>query len=380
MAPMHYLDYNASAPLKPAVREAVLEALTLTGNASSVHMAGRRARAVVEKARTQIATMTGVAPAQIVLTGGGAEANNMAIGGWRGAVFASVAAHDSVRACIGRPLIPVDHNGLVDPAALEAALAVAPAPALVSVILVNNETGVIQPMADIQAIARRFEAKIHVDAVQAAGKLPLDMQALGADLMSLSAHKIGGPQGVGALIIAAGTELAPLLRGGGQEQRRRAGTENVAGIAGFGQAATMIEKDLAQQDRLRIWRDGIEASIRAGSFSGIPAPDAIIAGAGAARAANTSCIIMPGIKGMAQVMALDLAGIAVGSGAACSSGKVAASHVLQAMGYDRELAGAAIRISLGWDSRWEDAEAVAQNWQMLYQRLRHPAGIRAGTP
>lgn len=362
-----YLDYNATAPMKRAVRETIVRAMTLCGNASSVHSAGRAARAVVEGARAQVAAMVAARPEQVIFTGGGTEANNLALRGWQGPVLASAAAHDSVLACLMAPAVPVDQDGLIDLAALEQRLEALGQPALISLILVNNETGVIQPMAPVVALARKYLARIHCDAVQAAGKMPLDIAALGADMLSLSAHKLGGPQGVGALVVADNLNLEPLLRGGGQEKRRRAGTENVAGLAGFGQAAVLVQEDLVQQEQLALWRDAVETRIR-----GI-APDVMIAGADARRVANTSCIIMPGVPGATQLIGFDLSGIAVGSGAACSSGKVTPSHVLQAMGYNTESARAALRISFGWDSHPDDVIAVVQNWQMLYER----AGRRA---
>ncbi len=353
--------------MKRAVREAVIRAMTLCGNASSVHAAGRAARAVVEGARAQVAEMVGAIPAQVVFTSGGTEANNLAIRGWQGPVLASAVAHDSVLACVDGPTIPVDQDGLVDLGALEQMLAALGQPALISVILVNNETGVIQPMDGVVKIARKYLARIHCDAVQAVGKIPVNFAALGADMISLSAHKLGGPQGVGALVVAENLELKPLLRGGGQEKRRRAGTENVAGLAGFGQAAALAREDLAQQERLALWRNAIERGILN------IASDVVIAGAGVPRVANTSCVVMPGVPSATQLMAFDLAGLAVSSGAACSSGKVAPSHVLRAMGYDAESALAAMRISLGWDSRPDDVNAVVQNWQMLYERAGRKA-------
>lgn len=353
--------------MKRAVRETMLRAMGLCGNPSSVHAAGRAARAVVEGAREQVATMVGVNPAQVVFTSGGTEANNMAIRSWQGPVLASAVAHDSVLACVAGPTIPVDKDGLVDVAALERMLAALGQPALLSVLLVNNETGVIQPMEAVLKVARKYLSRIHADAVQAAGKIPLDFAALGVDMLSLSAHKLGGPQGVGALVVAENMTPEPLLRGGGQEKRRRAGTENVAGIAGFGQAAVLAREDLAQQERLALWRDAIESGIRN------VAPDAMIVGEETARVANTSCIVMPGVRSATQLMAFDLAGIAVSSGSACSSGKVMPSHVLQAMGYDAESALSALRISLGWDSQPGDVNAVVQNWQILYERTGYKA-------
>jgi cysteine desulfurase len=233
---------------------------------------------------------------------------------------------------------------------------------LVSVMQANNETGVVQPVAEIAALAHSRGALVHCDAVQAAGKLPLDVAALDVDLMTLSAHKIGGPAGVGALIVRDGLDLMPLLIGGGQERRRRGGTENLIGIAGFGAAAAAVADDLADQPRLAALRDRIEAGVRA------LAPAARVFGADADRLANTSCLTMPGITSEIQVMALDLAGVAVSAGAACSSGKVAASHVLRAMGIAEAEAASAIRVSLGWRSEAADVDAFLQAWGELSAR------------
>ncbi len=352
---------------KPAVREAMSAALELGGNASSVHGLGRKARAAVEEARERVAAMVKIKPAHVFFTGGGTEANNWAVRGWQGQVLASAIEHDSVLASVPGPYIPVTGDGIVNLEALEQMLAASAAPALVSVMLVNNETGVIQPIREVADIARRHRATVHCDAVQAAGKIPLDFYDLGVDMLSLSAHKFGGPQGVGALVLADKIPLEPLLRGGGQEKRRRAGTENVAGIVGFGTAAALVPEELARQGQLRAWRDALEEGIR--NY----APDAIIAGGKAERVANTACVIMPGMKGETQVMGFDLAGLAVSSGSACSSGKVASSHVLKAMGYDIMQSGSAMRLSLGWGSRAEDVDAAIENWQKLHRRARGQA-------
>ena len=357
-----YLDYNASAPLKPAVRERMMYALSQGGNPSSVHSVGRAARNLLETAREQVAHMVNVSPSQVVFTSGGTEANNMALRTWTGPVLASAAAHDSVLACVMEPTIQVDCRGYIDLTALESRLKPSQQPALISVIGVNNETGVIQPMDDLKRLAQKHGARIHYDAVQAAGKIPLDFTRLGVDFLTLSAHKLGGPQGVGALICGAGYAGNPFIRGGGQEKRRRAGTENVAGIVGFGHAASLIHDELNLQSQLAIWRDQMEHAIITA------APDAHFVGSEVPRVANTSCILMPGVPSATQLMAFDLAGIAVSSGSACSSGKITPSHVLGAMGYDPESAGSALRVSLGWDSRPEDVMAVVQNWQMLYER------------
>ncbi len=366
-----YMDYNATAPVRPGAAAAVAEVLSNVGNASSVHGFGRRARRRSEQARAQVAELIGADAAQVVFTSGGTEANNLALrGAGRAAVLVSAGEHDSVLRVVPEArLVPLQADGRVDLAALEAMLQENPAPALVSVMLANNETGVVQPLDQVVALARRAGALVHCDAVQAAGKVPLDFRALGVDFMSLSAHKLGGPQGIGALVIADGRELAPQMTGGGQERSRRAGTENLAGIAGFGAAAAAAEGDLERLQGLAALRDGLEQRL----FS--LAPDVTVFGAGAARLANTSCFAVPGLAAETQVMALDLAGVAVSAGSACSSGKVRSSHVLMAMGADAALAGSAIRVSLGWRSEPRDIEDFLAAWGRLYERCS--AGRRA---
>ncbi|MCH8035910.1 MAG: aminotransferase class V-fold PLP-dependent enzyme, partial [Proteobacteria bacterium] len=266
--------------------------------------------------------------------------------------------------------IPLSRDGVVDLDALEALLGADPRPALVSVMLANNETGVIQPVARAAETAHRRGALVHCDAVQGAGKIPVDMAALGVDLLSLSAHKLGGPQGVGALIVAEGIELAPLMRGGGQERRHRAGTENLPGIAGFGAAATCALAGLEPMAGLAALRDRLERRLRA------RAPEIKIYGAGAPRLSNTSCFGVPGLAAETQVIALDLAGVAVSAGAACSSGKVAPSHVLKAMGASEAEAGCAIRVSLGWDSGTAGIERFLEAWSALYSRSTRGTSAR----
>jgi len=358
-----YMDYNATAPVRPAAARAVADALVLTGNASSVHGFGRAARRAIEDAREQVAALAATAPENIVFTSGGTEANNLALAGTgRRRILVSAVEHDSVLAAAPEAeILPVDELGLVRLDALADALAVDGAPALVSIMLANNETGVIQPVAEAAAIARRAGALVHCDAVQAAGKIALDFDALGVDLLSLSAHKTGGPQGAGALVVAAGLDLAPSLRGGGQERRRRAGTENLPGIVGFGAAADTARTELDAAARLADWRDEMER--RVGRI--LPAVEAVAAAT--PRLPNTSCLLTPGLSAETQVMALDLAGIAVSAGSACSSGKVTPSHVLHAMGRG-EVAADAIRISLGWCSSRTDIDRFVAAWQDMVTR------------
>ena len=371
-----YLDYNATAPLRPAVAAAMVEMFERTGNASSVHHFGRAARRAVDDARGRVAALVGAAAGQVIFTGSGTEANNLALAGsGRRRRLVSAIEHDSVLAAAGRAAaspvetIPVDHAGVIDLAALSALLARSDEPALVAVMLANNETGVIQPVGDVAAAAHAHGAIVHCDAVQAAGRLAINMTDLGVDLLSLSAHKLGGPQGVGALIAADHVELEPLVHGGGQERRRRAGTENVAGIVGFGVAAGVAGTDeMAAAVGLR---DALETRLLA------MAPAATIYGRGAPRLANTSCIGNPDVSAETQVMALDLAGVAVSAGAACSSGKMAASHVLMAMGVSERQAANAIRVSLGWGSTMDDIERFLAVWLDLHARLGRGAQATA---
>ncbi|MFA5122500.1 cysteine desulfurase family protein [Zavarzinia sp.] len=351
-----YLDYNAGAPARPAVVEAMVAALSIGGNPSSVHRAGRLARRAIEEARDAVAALAGAEASEVIFTSGGTEANNLAL---QGAVLAGTARrllvsaveHDSVRAGaegagVAVAVIPVDREGVVDLEALDRLLGQGDGTALVSVMLANNETGVIQPVAEVARIARAHGALVHCDAVQAAGKTGLDFSSLDVDMMSLSAHKIGGPAGVGALVKRAGIELRPLSLGGGQEYGRRPGTENLAGIAGFGAAAKLA----GEMPELAPLRDRIEREVLAA------VPGARVFGAGAARLDNTSCLGLTDVKAETQVMAMDLAGVSIGAGAACSSGKVRPSPVLIAMGEDEATARSAIRISLGWATKVGDVD------------------------
>ena len=368
-----YLDHNATTTVRPAAAEAVAAALSLTGYASSVHGFGRAVRRAVEDAREAVAALVGAAPADVVFTSGGTEANNLALrGAGRERIVVSAVEHESVlMAGAGAALIPVDSEGVVDLDALDSMLAGEGTPALVSVMLANNETGVVQPVAGIVEVARRFGALVHCDAVQAAGKIPVDMGALGVDMVSLSAHKMGGPAGVGALVVADSVPLGPIVFGGGQERGRRMGTENFSGIAGFGAAAREAGKGVDGFAGLGRLRDALERRILAVS------PETRIFGAGAGRLPNTSCLTMPGMASETQVMALDLAGVAVSAGSACSSGKVQASHVLAAMNADAAQAASAIRASLGWNSTAQDVDAFVDAWSALHVRAGAGRGVAA---
>ncbi len=359
-----YLDWNATAPVLPEVAAAMAEWLERCGNASSVHRSGRAARQAVEAARREVADLAGAAADHVVFTGSGTEANQMVLGGISGRRLVSALEHDSLRAGPEVELVPARADGTVDLAALARLLASGEPPALVSVMLANNETGIVQPVAEAACLAHEKGALFHIDAVQAAGKRHLDLHALGADLLTLSAHKIGGPQGVGALVASPGLPLDPLIRGGGQERGRRAGTENVAGIVGFGIAARRAAERLGSDAAIGALRDEGERRLRA------IAPDARIFGANAPRVANTLCIAMPRVPAATQVMALDLAGVMVSAGAACSSGKLRRSPVLEAMGIPPDEADCAIRISLGWSTSAADIDHLVEAWGALYARTR----------
>jgi cysteine desulfurase len=357
-----YLDYNATAPVRASVADAMLRALVAPGNASSVHGFGRAARQLVEEARERVAALVGAAPDGVVFTSGGTEANIAALAGFPGRrILASAIEHASVLGAKVDATIPVDRRGVVDLEALERLLAEDERPALVAVMLANNETGVIQPLREVAAVARGYRAVVHGDAVQAAGKIDVNIAALGIDTLSLSAHKLGGPQGVGALVLAdPAADMAPLLMGGGQERRRRAGTENVPGIVGFGVAAGEALVGLADGARLGRLRDRLESEAAA-RVAGLT-----VFGAQAERVPNTSCLGVAGVSAQTLLMALDLAGIAVSSGAACSSGKVAPSHVLTAMGVE---VASAIRVSLGWASAEADVERFVDAFAEVCGRL-----------
>ena len=355
-----YLDYNATAPLRPEARRAVDDALAVAGNPSSVHGFGRAARKRVEDAREAVAAMAGARPSEVVFTSGATEANTQALTGCgRRRVLVSAVEHDSILASApDAARIPVDGEGIVDLDALDALLAIDREPAIVALMLANNETGVIQPVAEAAAIAKRYGALLLCDAVQAAGKIAIDFGALGADMMSFSAHKLAGPQGVGALIVSERIEIDALIRGGGQEHGRRGGTENVPGIAGFGAAANVAA---GLEDHYKVL--GLHDRLEAEALRRVP--QARIFGAGAPRLANTTALAVPNLVASTQVMALDLDGIAVSAGAACSSGKVKASHVLEAMGVGSEWSDHAIRISLGWASTQEDVDRFLDAWAAI---------------
>ncbi|MBV8061275.1 MAG: cysteine desulfurase [Alphaproteobacteria bacterium] len=364
---MIYLDTNATAPMKPAVRIAVIEAMERWGNASSVHRYGRTTRRYREEARAAVAAMVDVKPSQVVFTSGATEANATILHNFAAMpVAVSAIEHDSVLANASQAArLPVTPSGILDLMAADEILR-AMKPGLVSVMLVNNETGIIQPVAELAVIAKKYGHKVHCDAVQAAGRLPLSLRELGVDALSLSSHKVGGPQGMGALVVDEKLALQPIIRGGGQEMNRRAGTENLPGICGFGVAAQLAADDLRDATRLTAWRNELQAElVQAGG------QDTVVIGDTAPRVANTLCIAMPGVSSETQVAAMDLAGIAVSAGAACSSGKVKISHVLRAMGYGDDVAGSALRLSLGWHNKQEDIARCVSAWRDVYQRAKN---------
>lgn len=374
-----YLDYNATAPIKPAVVEAVTEALRATGNPSSVHGFGRGVRKRIEDAREQVAALVDCTPAELVFTAGGTEANNQALqGAGRRVIIVSAIEHPAVlrtaEGCAEKLIVlPVDGDGVLVMAALDEALAAHGPEALVSVMLANNETGVIQPIAEIAARARGAGALVHCDAVQAPGRIPLSFGALGVDMMSIAAHKFAGPKGIGALVVRAGSMIAPLIHGGGQERGRRGGTENAAGIVGFGVAAALARGDLERAAEITALRDRLEARLRETE------PAVQVFSAAAERLPNTSCVTMPGVQSETQVMGLDLAGVAVSAGSACSSGKVEPSHVLRALGAADEISGCAIRVSIGWATTEDEIDRFLSAWRALYAGLtnRWKAGVSA---
>ncbi len=368
-----YFDWNATAPLRAEARAAVLSAIDVVGNPSSVHAEGRAARRIIEQARESVAALVGSEPRNVVFTSGGSEANMLALSPPPGSASAgstllvSAIEHPSVLAG-GRfansqvERLAVTCRGEIDVAVLADRLERVPKGPLVSVMLANNETGIIQPVAKVAALILQAGGFLHVDAVQGPGRISCDINELGADLLTISGHKIGAPKGVGALVRrdAAMPWPASLLKGGGQERGARAGTENVMGIAGFGAAArTALLEWQADRERLIALRERLEAGLQAS------APELVIFGAGAPRLPNTTLFAVPGMKAETAVIAFDLEGVAVSSGAACSSGKVQPSHVLAAMGIAPELARAAVRVSFGRTTTELEVDLFINAWNKL---------------
>jgi cysteine desulfurase len=365
-----YIDHNATTPPRPETIAAVCEAMGLVGaNPSSIHANGRAARKLIEDARAAIATLVGAAPEEVVFTSGGSESNNMAIlGAGRRRILVSPTEHAAVLKTVltrsaDSDLIPVGRDGLVDMQGLEALLAEDGEPTLVCIMAANNETGVLQPMAEISELAHRHGALVHCDAVQAVGKIPVDIEAWKVDYLALSGHKIGGPQGIGALVRRGNPPLASFITGGGQEHGLRAGTENVAAISGLGVAARIAAETLDEKTtRLKGYRDALEAGIKALS------PATQIFCETAPRLPNTSNFTLPGMRSDTQLIALDLAGVSVSAGSACSAGRVEPSHVLDSMDVDPALSTTALRVSFGWSSEAADVERFLNAWSALARR------------
>ena len=384
---MFYLDHNATSPLRPESLSAVTNALSLGGNPSSIHAKGRAARAIVEDARERIVDLVNGAGAQVIFTSGATESNNLALfgaaegslegddskaGGRITRLFVTAIEHSSVLATATRlaerfpwvrvATLAVTADGVIDLEGLRVALREGKGRALVAVMAANNETGVVQPIAEASRLVREAGALLLVDAVPAAGKISIDFAL--CDYLTLSAHKMGGPQGVGALLVRAGAPLAPQLVGGGQQQGLRAGTENLPGIAGFGVAAHVLRDAPGERDRIAHLRDHFETRLKE------IAPEAVIFGTSAPRLCSTSCFAIPGLTAETALIGLDLDGVMLSSGSTCSSGKVAVSHVLAAMGVETELASCALRATFGWNSTVEDINAATSSLLKLRERIR----------
>jgi cysteine desulfurase len=383
-----YLDHNATAPVRPEVAAAVARALTLPGNPSSVHAEGRAARHALQETRARVAALVGAAPERVVFTSGGTEAANTVLSGAlrrRGMPAPTrlmISATEHACVAVGHrfpdtmvEILPVDAAGTLRLDALAARLDACRGEAvLISVHAANNETGVVQPLAEIVRLARAHgQALVHSDAVQAVGKIPLSLDALGLDALTLSGHKFAAPKGVGALVLAEGVSLeAPLLRGGGQEARLRGGTENLPGIVGMGEAGRIAHAALAAEGlRLAALRDRLEAGVRS------LAPEAVVFGAGAERLPNTLSFAVPELEAATALITLDLAGVAVSSGSACASGKVARSPVLAAMGVSPALAAGALRVSFGWNSDEDDLHRFLEGFERVVSSLYRRRGQAA---
>jgi len=382
---MHYLDHNATSPLRPESLSAITHALAIGGNPSSIHARGRAARAVMEDAREKVAAMAGASPGEVIFTSGATEANYLALfGAVEGSlaeeevritrIFVSAIEHSSVLSTAERlaerfpwlrvSRLAVTADGVIDLEDLRAALREGKGRALVAVMAANNETGVVQPIAQVSRLVRETDALLLVDAVPAAGKIRLDFSL--CDYMVVSAHKIGGPQGSGALVVREGAPLQPELVGGGQQKGLRAGTENLSGAAGFGAAAHALADGEGERARIAHLRDHFEAALKQ------TAPETVIFGVKQARLCSTSCFAIPGLTAETALIGLDLDGVMVSSGSTCSSGKVAVSHVLTAMGVEEGIAACALRASFGWSSTMDDVNAAVASLAKLRERIRRP--------
>ena len=365
-----YLDYNASALVRPEVLAVMAEALADNGNPSAVHAAGRRARARVETARARVAELVGADPTAVVFTSGGTEANAQALQSALAAGCERLIVCTTEHPCVveaamasGKPVkpLPVDERGVIDLVKLGQLLSQTGGRAVVAIHHANNESGVIQPIAEAARLVRAAKGWLHVDAIQSAGKIPVDMRTLGADSLTLSAHKLGGPQGVGALVLGEGASAVRILHGAGQERGLRAGTENVPGIAGFGVAADCAVRDLPKAEAHRPWRDAAEAAVEAAG--------ATVLGKGAPRLPNTLFLSVPGWDSPQQLIVLDLDGVMVSAGSACSSGKTKPSRAIVAMGR-MDLATGGVRVSGGWGTTEDDWSRFASAWASAYEKHR----------
>ena len=357
-----YLDYNATTPLRSEVKAAMVQAMDVTGNPSSVHAWGRKVRQHLESARQTIADFFKAEPKQIIFTSGATEANNLALKGFNGIKIVSAIEHDSIhQVCSDALSCPVDEDGVVNLEKLESLLQNHHGEkVLVSVMAANNETGVIQPISEIAVLVKKHQAFFHCDATQTVGKLKLDWSKISFDMLSISSHKIGGPAGVGALIVSPNLALKAQIVGGGQERSYRGGTENILGIIGFEAALKECLND--PWDEIRLLRDRFEDEIQAFCL------DVDVFGKNVPRLPNTSNLTMPGVKSDVQLMNFDLSGIAVSAGSACSSGKVKTSRILQAMGLPSSKTNSAIRVSLGWQTQPFEIEAIIDTWKQIYSR------------
>jgi cysteine desulfurase len=379
---MHYLDHNATSPLRPESLSAMTHALSVGGNPSSSHARGRAARAIMEEAREKVAALVGAGADSVIFASGATEACSLALfGAAEGSlegesritrVFVSAIEHKAVLAAADRlaerfpwirvTTLPVTAEGVIDLEALRVALREGKGRALVAVMAANNEIGTVQPIAEVSKLAREAGALLLVDAVPAAGKIALDFSL--CDYMVLSAHKMGGPQGAGALLVAAGAPLAPQLVGGGQQKGLRAGTENLSGIAGFGAAAYALADGEGERARIVHLRDHFEAALKQA------APEAVIFGMEQGRLCSTSGFAIPGVAAETALIGLDLDGVMMSAGSTCSSGKVSVSHVLAAMGVEEALAACALRASFGWSSTMENVNAAVASLIKLRERVR----------
>lgn len=356
-----YLDYNGTAPVRPEAIEKMREILAVPANPSSAHSFGRAAKKYLEDARSIVAEHINAFTDEIIFTGTGTEANITVLNGFPGRrVLISAVEHSSVlKARDDVTRIPVTADGIVDLAALEKLLATDKQPALMSVMLAGNETGILQPIADIAAICKKYDALLHTDAVQALGKIPVDFGKLGCDMLTIAGHKSGGPVGAAALVVRRKLPFQPLLKGGEQEMNRRAGTSNVAAIAGFAKAIELF--DLNHMKKLRGWMDGMEKEMAANG--------ATVFGKKAPRLPNTTRVAMPGVTNETQLIDFDLKGFSISAGAACSSGRMEASHVLVAMGVAEDLAKCAIRVSGGWGTTEKEIRDFTAAWKQTCARL-----------